>query len=297
MAKKITNEMIKQRLYDRVGDEYTLMSDYTRGSEKVELLHSGCGETFKMTPNHFFYDNNRCPCLRNTKRPEDFAKEFSALADGEYIQLSDYVRSFKKISILHVECDRVFEMDAHSFLAGRRCSLCYGKRTKTTAEFKKEVHDLSNGEFSLVSEYVNNRVKVTVHHRLCGKDYLVVPKDYLRGNRCPFCKQSKGERTIRGILDRLNVTYEIEKSYSELMARGKYLPFDFFLPDHNLLIEYDGEQHFKEVAYFGGAKKLASQQRRDARKNAYAEENNIRLLRIPYTYSESKIEEVIHCYL
>lgn len=56
-------------------------------------------------------------------------------------------------------------------------------------------------------------------------------------------------------------------------------------------IEYDGIQHFKPVKYFGGYKTFEDQKRRDNEKNEYCIENNITLLRIPYT--ETDIEHLI----
>lgn len=289
--------MIRKRLYDKVGDEYTLVSDYTAGYTKVDLLHSKCGKIYRVTPNHFFYDNSRCKCQWNIKQPEVFEKEFNKLSKGEYTQLETYRRTHSKIAIRHEKCNTVFQATPHSFLQGSRCPECFGKKAKTTEEFSKEVDELSDGEYSLVTKYINNRTHVTIKHIECGKEYRVTPKDFLRGNRCPFCKQSKGEKAIQSILDAKGIRYDIQKSFDDFRSNYQKLPFDFFLPDHNLLIEYDGIQHFKEVQYFGGAKKLADQKRRDDLKNKYAERKGIKLLRIPYTYSKDKIEEAIMSYL
>ncbi|WCS68913.1 hypothetical protein [Bacillus phage BvP] len=297
MAKKVTNGMIRKRLYDTVGDEYTLISDYVSGTTKVDLLHSKCGNIYSVTPNHFFYDNSRCKCQLNIKQPEMFEEEFNKLAKGRYTQLEAYRRSHSKISIRHEDCGTVFQATPHSFLQGKGCPECFGNRAKTTEEFSKEVDELSDGEYSLLTEYINNRTHVTIEHIECGKEYSVTPKDFLRGNRCPFCKQSKGEKMIQRILDERGIRYVIQKSFDDLKNNYQKLPFDFFLPDYNLLIEYDGVQHFKEVQYFGGAKKLADQKRRDSLKNEYAKSKNIKLLRLPYTYSEDKIKEVILNYL
>ena len=57
--------------------------------------------------------------------------------------------------------------------------------------------------------------------------------------------------------------------------------FDFYLPDQNILIEYDGEQHFHKVKNdrYGYEGIVA----RDNYKNQWCQENNIPLIRIPYT--------------
>ena len=91
--------------------------------------------------------------------------------------------------------------------------------------------------------YVNNKTPITV---LCSSHgpFNIIPSKHLAGNGCPLCTGSYGERTITAILTELNVQFETEKTFDNLS--GDYLPlkFDFYLPDHNLLIEYDGEFHF-----------------------------------------------------
>lgn len=293
MAKKITNEDIDKRIYDLVGTEYKRVSDYVRGNQKVTFYHVECGETFETTTNHFIYDNRRCHCKINTTDPKDFAERFKQVAGTEYTQITPYIRSFKKIKILHHTCGTTFEMTPKDFLRGRRCSNCCRTKRKSTEQFSQEVTELSNGEYKLVSQYKNNRTKVEVTHIACGFTYAVTPKDFLRGNRCPRCKQSKGEQLVTKILDNHKIPYELQKGYEDLKNNGSYLRFDFYIPDCNLLIEYDGVQHFKPVAYFGGDKKLASQQRRDKQKTEYAEENHINLLRVNYLMTEKSIEQHI----
>lgn len=297
MAKRVTDEMIRERLFKRVGNEYTLVSGYKGGEKKVDLYHTVCDGIYSVTPNHFFYDGSRCKCQWNIRQPEDFEEEFDGVSQGRYEQLDRYRRNIEKIRIRHLECGEVFPMTPKSFLQGQGCPECFGNKTKTTEEFSREVDELTDGEFTLESEYVNNRTLVTLRHIDCGRSYPVIPKDFLRGNRCPHCKQSKGERMVREILDKHQIDYDIEKAYRDLTSRYQKLPFDFYLPEYNVLIEYDGIQHFKEVQHFGGIKKLRSQRRRDALKNKYAYKNGIGLLRIPYMCSEKESEKIILSYL
>ena len=70
------------------------------------------------------------------------------------------------------------------------------------------------------------------------------------------------------------------------------LRYDFYLPNQNLLIEYDGEPHFREVAYLGGKVGFELRQTNDNLKTEYAKNNNIKLLRIPYT-ERKNISEIL----
>ena len=71
---------------------------------------------------------------------------------------------------------------------------------------------------------------------------------------------------------------------------GHNLFFDFYIKDYNCFIEYDGEQHFKAVDYFGGKEKFEKQVQYDGLKNKYCKNNNYILIRIKYDCSYEEIE-------
>ena len=92
---------------------------------------------------------------------------------------------------------------------------------------------------------------------------------------------SKGEDKLIRILRAANVRFEREKTFSDL--KGGKFRFDFYLPTYNILLEYDGQQHFKQVKLFQKNRSdFLHQQENDRRKNSYALSHNIVLIRIPY---------------
>ena len=99
------------------------------------------------------------------------------------------------------------------------------------------------------------------------------------------CLKSSGEYLIGQILQKENINYQTQKIFQECLnpEHTNYLRFDFYLPDYNCCIEYDGEQHFRPVKHFGGEEKFQRQQQLDNIKNQYCKDNNIKLIRIPYT--------------
>lgn len=68
----------------------------------------------------------------------------------------------------------------------------------------------------------------------------------------------------------------------------------FYLTDYNLAIEYQGEQHYRPIDYFGGKEKFEVQQKRDNIKRDYCKNNNINLLEIPYY---KNVEEELNNFL
>ena len=72
------------------------------------------------------------------------------------------------------------------------------------------------------------------------------------------------------------------------------MPFDFYLPVKNIAIEYDGEQHFKSVDFFGGEETFKKQQLHDKIKTNYCKNNNISLLRIKFDQNvENEMQKII----
>lgn len=94
-------------------------------------------------------------------------------------------------------------------------------------------------------------------------------------------KMSNYEEYIMKILVKENITFQREKSFSDL-KKGKYR-YDFYLPKYNICIECDGEQHFHQVKCFQKSKSdFLKQQEHDRQKNSFCLANNIPLYRIPY---------------
>lgn len=123
----------------------------------------------------------------------------------------------------------------------------------------------------------------------CGTITNVATGDLISGHiKSCGCTKSYGEEIISQILTENNISFE--KQWSGFLKQkcmnkdGTYpLKFDFYLPDYNCAIEYDGKQHFEPIDYFGGKNGFIKTQERDNIKNQYCKNNNIKLIRIPYT--------------
>jgi len=107
---------------------------------------------------------------------------------------------------------------------------------------------------------------------------------HVEGHGCPHCRKSRGEKSIKLYLDKHYHHVITQHWFPSLRGdTGKPLQYDFFVPQYNLLIEFDGAQHFKPYDRFGGKEKYDQLVRYDAMKNIYALIHGIRILRIPYT--------------
>lgn len=156
------------------------------------------------------------------------------------------------------------------------------------AEFISRAKDVHGDRFDYSKvKYINRSTEVLIFCKEHGIEFSQTPTNHLSGwMGCPHCsysenRVSRGEKKIKEILEMNNVEYVFQKRFSDC-KHIKTLRFDFWLPEFNVLIEYDGLQHYEPIEYFGGEIVFESQQIKDEIKNNYASENGIKLLRIPY---------------
>ena len=170
-------------------------------------------------------------------------------------------------------------------LKGCGCSMCGDdkikeKLGKTHEQYVQELKEI-NPDVEVVGIYINSITPILHKCLIDGYEWYTAPTTMLNGCGCPQCNESSGERHVRLWLDNNRIEYIREKSFNDCIDI-KPLPFDFYLPDYNVVIEYQGQQHYRPVEIFGGEKAFERQQKHDNIKREYCKNNNIRLLEIPY---------------
>lgn len=133
----------------------------------------------------------------------------------------------------------------------------------------------------------------------CGNEVIVQSSCLIGGHtKSCGCLISYYNMYIDQFLNKNNINHISE--YPVVIDGVRYR-YDFYLPEYNLFIEYDGQQHYQPMRFYGSDEKrnqdlLKKTQKHDAIKNKYCEDNHINLLRIPYWESEN-VENIINNYL
>lgn len=138
----------------------------------------------------------------------------------------------------------------------------------------------------------------------CGNLIITKSKNLLSGaTQSCGCLISKGEQKIMQILQENNIPFEKQKTFNTCLFPDTkvHAKFDFYLPDFNILIEYDGIQHYQENFGWNTQQSFKQLQNRDLFKSEWCKNNNILLIRIPYfdfdkinfNYIKEKIDENI----
>lgn len=180
----------------------------------------------------------------------------------------------------------------------RNCSLgcvyCAG-RYKTTEDFICEMHEI-NQNIEIIGTYSGSENPVKCKCKICGHEWSPIGRSLKCGQGCPACTSSKGEIAIRQFLNNHDIKFVSEKTFDDCFYLEK-LRFDFFLTNTNILIEYDGEQHFTPVDFANKGLEWANKnfelnKIKDCIKDDYCENNNLKLIRIPY-WEYNNIEEIL----
>lgn len=181
-----------------------------------------------------------------------------------------------------------------SILEGHRCIECGKEKlsiyhTMSQREFE-DVVNLVNPDIEVISVYKGLEYDITVRCKKCGNIWTLNANSLkINGTRCKKCSFTyKGEDKIIKVLQELNCNFIHQYKIKDCKDK-KPLPFDFYLPDYNLCIEFDGQQHYE--AKFGEYNFIQTQNH-DHIKNEYCKSHNIDLLRIPY-WEGNNIEKII----
>jgi hypothetical protein len=262
------------------------LTEYINVHTKVKIICSIHG-IFEQTPNNHANNKRGCPkCgmkllaqksgIAATKAANMFVEKAVKVHGDKYdYSLVNYINNNTKVKII-CKIHGIFEQSPAHHLRKTNCSKCKGNSKLTTQQFIDKANAMHNNkyDYSMIN-YKNNKTKIKI---ICLEhgEFEQTPNRHLGGDNCPICKESRGEKDIAEWLEQRNIIFIREKRIKEFNPRKA---FDFYLPNHDLYIEYDGKMHF--LPSFN-KNRFEKQQERDQKRNLWCKENNIKLEIITY---------------
>ena len=290
---------IIKRYKELYGDkfDYSLFK-YINGRTKSKIKCNTCGVIFKQRPDSHLAGNG-CPnCakkyigdLRRIEQ-EEIIKRFIEIHGDNY----DY--SNVKTNGIHNKVEIICLKENHgsflqtpnNHLKGHGCPVCKRNNhseflTLNREEVIKRFVDLHGDRYGYNDFiYKGQHEKGEIECREHGI-FLQTPTNHLKGQGCPGCKRSKGEKFIETILKKLNINF-----IQEYKIPGYNFEYDFYLPDHKTFIEFNGRQHYEPVEVFGGLEGFKITKRNDIFKKELVKLRNEKLL--IFTYKQLNFKEL-----
>lgn len=272
-----------------VNPDITVVGTYINAYTKIEFRCKE-GHEWVTTPSSVLAGKTCLTCasiqssLRQRKSQEQFVEEARNL-HPDITVVGEYVNSKTKIEFM---CSKghVWKTAPYNILDGCSCPTCKGekisaKNTKSHEQFANELFQVSPN-ITVLGEYKGTFTKIKTKCNKCGNEWESMPCNLLAGCGCPKCVTSKGEKMVEEYLEQHNVVFETQKRFKDCVDQ-KPLPFDFYLPEYNMLIEYQGAQHYMATRRMGDEERLIYRQKHDCIKREYCKTQKINLLEIPYT--------------
>ena len=229
---------------------------------------------------------------KTKKSNEDFLEKVKDKLNPNTTILGEYTGSHNKIKCECKDCGNIWYAFPDALYNGNGCKKCAMKyvqnyRIKTHEQFLEEFRERNPHykTIEILSDYTKDDEPILCRCKICGREWVAKPHNLINrrdASGCPSCNMSRGEQTIMNYLEDNNIEFEWQKTYPDLFGTGGgHLSYDFFIPNKNLLIEYQGEFHDGSAAY-QTEEQLDYQKEHDKRKREYAKYNNIQLLEIWY---------------
>jgi uncharacterized protein YbbK (DUF523 family) len=301
MAKAITQDEFIKRASIKHNNKYDYSKvNYKNAKTKVKIICPEHGEFLQTPFNHL--RGSKCNLCSHRKTTEQAIEDFKKVHKDKYdYSKVQYKHHRKKVIIICPEHGE-FLQTPNIHITGHGCPKCNAggkyQKEKVLENFKK-VHS-ETYDYTQV-KYNNSETPVEIICKIHGSFYQI-PHNHKSGSGCPKCASSKGEKIIanflRNYLDTSNdsfISFSTQHKFQEAPAPINNYRFDFYIPEVNLVIEFDGIQHYELIDFAGKGPEWAKEEflknkKRDEEKNKYLLENNINLLRVPYTLSEYDIE-------
>lgn len=292
MTASLTTDKFVERASKIHGNFYDYSNViYINNKTKIQIKCPKHGN-FNQTPAAHLLGQKcfKCRVENDTFTTQKFIEKANKLHNNFYdYSKTEYVNNHTKVEIFCPE-HGVLICNPHQHLRGRGCKKCGIKsKTSTKIEFIKKASKLHNSFYDYREvNYINSRVKIEIICPVHGS-FTQTPHQHLQNKGCPICKQSKGEKAIRNYLEHNQIQFKQEYIVDNFR-------FDFIL-EYDIVIEYNGRQHYIPGS-FGSKKENADLEKlfinikNDCLKCKKCQENNFRLLVIPY-WDIKRIPEIL----
>lgn len=250
---RLTNEIIDEKLKDK---NIKRISSYITGSSQitVQCLIKDCGHvwelyTFYLSGNYF---HGCSKCAKNCKLSKIEVNNRLILRNIELI--TDYVNvaTTGTFRCLNENCNYIWNTLVGSVLNGTGCIICSGR--KLTNEIIDDL--LKDRNILRIDNYIGALIKIKFKclNDNCDNIWEVAPNEIINPHKlhgCPLCSFGKNEKIVNLTLKKSNINFHPHFHIKKLNNNLPNLIVDFYIPDYNLIIEYNGGQHYKPVCFHG----------------------------------------------
>lgn len=281
MATKLTQKEVIRRAKTIFPDYDYSKVNYVNSKIPITIICPIHGE-FQKTFDTLVYQKQGCSkCSKKFRYNTETFIQRAKEVHGDKYDYSKiiYKGNKEKVCIICSKHGDFWQTPDNHLNQKQGCPKC-GNNTLTYEEFLEEANKVWQGKFTYKKEsWKGNKSKIGIICPIHGTFYQRADHHLKDFTGCPKCKGSGPEQLIINWLDAHKIEYVFQKKFADCKDVNP-LPFDFYIPSKNLLIEYQGEQHYSPMRYIGTDFHLLKHH--DWLKRKYCKKRQIKLLTISY---------------
>jgi predicted Zn-ribbon and HTH transcriptional regulator len=295
--RKITNAQIDDRL---VGRNIRRIGNYVNSYTHIDFmcLINSCNHIWSATTNSVVDLKTGCPKCKRQSLVLSNEEIDRRLINRNIKRIDNYITVIAPINFQCNICGYIWNIAPSSIInSDSKCAKCWGN-----AKINNEDIDftLNNRNIQRLGDCVNNKTPIDFKCLICNFIWSAAPNDIVNKlTGCPKCQSPKGEKIIIELFEKFNIEFVYQKHIREINGTFPNLKVDFYFSATNLVIEYNGAQHYKAVRFGGISQeraddKFAKQRKRDRLLKRVCKNNNITLICIDgRKYKNIKLKEFI----
>lgn len=301
---KLTNNYIDDILFNknikRIGNYHNSTIPV-----KVQCLNINCNYIWEARLNHLMNGPGRCPrCIGNKKIDNNFFDIKLQNKKSNIIRIGNYVSARTPIDF---QCNNnhIWKATPDNILRGKNCPQCnWDALSKDRRRSDENIDiELSKRSIKRIDPYINGNIPIQFQclTKNCGYIWKTKTSHIINSNSgCPNCSAGKNQKIVYSTLKKLNILFEPQKSIIELNKTEMRIRVDFYISKYNVIIEYNGHQHYQPVRFNGIAQEIANslfikQKDRDRYLQEWCNSNDVKLICIDgRKYTNDKLVNYIN---
>lgn len=282
-----TLEHFEKKLQEKFPNDNLTVLSFSKANNPVKIRCNKCNHIYNYNRGTTLYASKRkdfCKLCNTTS----IQKMRSACKEHNLTILNYGLRVIDQCTIQCNNCGLTFYRTPSTWLKYDCPSCGVNKKIIEKEIYQTQLDNTFGKDELIILDEIPKSHRMSVQHK-CGFIRTTSFKALLQNKICPMCDKtaSLGERKILLFLEQHNIDYIYQKRVA--LTR---MHFDFYLEKYNLVIEFNGKQHYEPIEIFGGDARFQQQQIYDKAKIEYCQSNNIKLLVIKYTDLD-KINEIL----
>ncbi len=272
---------IHNDLYDYSLVEYTTSNDII----KIICKKEDHG-VFEQSAGHHLQGQGCKKCAYekyselNCMTHEEFIRRSLEIHGDKYdYSMTKYINSNINVDIICKKKDHgLFSVRPDGHLKGYDCWKCKVDKSKNSLEeFVERSNKIHNNKYNYDKViYVNLETNVEI---ICKKhtSFFQTPSVHLLGSGCSLCMNKSESKVFDELIKKYNIHKQFKADWCINETTNKYLRFDFVIEEYKIIIEIDGDQHFRQVRNWLPPEEV---HKRDLYKMKCANENGYSVIRI-----------------